>query len=272
MKYRYAGDCHTHSTLSPDGESSPAAQLGRAVELGLYAWTLTDHCEAQAWEQEYRDRTARAWDAMCDLAQSIPAPLCFYRGVELGQAHQNPEAARWMLDAYDYDLVIGSIHNLRRKEDFYYMKYQPDRMADVDDLLTAYWQEELELIALGLFDTLGHLTYPLRYMEAALGRPVDLTPYREQIDAIFQALIRGDKAMEVNTSGLRQGMARTMPDLPLLRRYRELGGRLITVGSDAHRTADLGAGVDDAMALLREAGFDAFCVYEKRQPVFLPLE
>lgn len=271
LRYRFASDCHTHSTCSPDGESTPVQQLARARALGLYAWTLTDHCEAQAWAGKYRAAAAAAWAAMAALAAGDTGGVRFYKGVELGQAHHNPAAARELLDGRDYDLVIGSIHNLRRKEDFYYMKYQPERMGAVHDLLAAYWREELDMIALGLFDTLGHLTYPLRYMEAALGGPVDLAPHREAVDEIFRALVRGDKALEVNTSGFRQGMGRPLPDLPLLKRYRELGGRLVTLGSDAHCTQDLGAGIDDGMDLLREAGFMEFCVYEKRRPVFLPL-
>ena len=271
MSPAFLVDCHTHSTISPDGESTPDEQLARAVELGLTVWTLTDHCEAQAWEEDYRERSARGREAMDRLAREAPEGLRFYRGIELGQATQNPEAARWVWEHPDYDFVIGSIHNLRKKEDFYYMKYEPEKMADIHELLEKYWAEELEMIGLGCFDALGHLTYPLRYMETALGHEVDLTPHREAIDAIFEALIRADKALEINTSGLRQGLGKTFPDLPLVKRYRELGGRLVTLGSDAHRTADLGAGIPEGMELLREAGFKEVTVYEKHRPAALPL-
>ena len=101
---------------------------------------------------------------------------------------------------------------------------------------------------------------------------MDLSKHRERIDAIFQALIGKGKALELNTSGLRQKIGRTLPDLPLLRRYRELGGRLVTLGSDAHRTEDLAKGIDGGMELLKEAGFGEFALYVKRQPVLLPLE
>ena len=78
--------------------------------------------------------------------------------------------------------------------------------------------------------------------------------------------------MEVNTSGLRQKLGETMPGLELLRRYRRLGGELVTLGSDAHCTEDLGAGIDQGMELLKAAGLNQFVVYEKRRPVWLPLE
>ena len=116
------------------------------------------------------------------------------------------------------------------------------------------------------------MTYPLRYIVEDHGIPVELTRHREQIDGVFRALIRAEKALEVNTSGLRQKIGRTLPDLPLLARYHELGGRLVTLGSDAHRAEDLGKGVDEGMELLKQAGFREFAVYEKRKPTLLPLE
>ena len=128
------------------------------------------------------------------------------------------------------------------------------------------------MIHWGKFDSLGHLTYPLRYIEGDHGIPVDLTRHREAIDAIFRELIAAGKALEVNTSGYRQKIGRPLPDLPLVRRYRELGGELITLGSDAHSTQDLGKGIEAGMEMLREAGFRYFAVYEQHKPILLPLE
>ena len=142
----------------------------------------------------------------------------------------------------------------------------------IDELLTTYWAEEQEVIAWGQFDSLGHLTYPLRYIEGDHGIPVDLSRHREAIDGIFRALIDAGKALEVNTSGYRQKIGRPLPDLPLVKRYRELGGELVTLGSDAHTTADLGRGIAEGMEMLREAGFRYFTVYERHKPLLLPLQ
>ena len=101
---------------------------------------------------------------------------------------------------------------------------------------------------------------------------MDLTRHQEAIDQVFRALIQNGKALEVNTSGFRQKIGRALPDLPLLRRYRELGGELVTIGSDAHSTKDLGRGIDEGMDLLKEAGFRYLAVYERRRPILLPLE
>lgn len=271
MKFRFASDCHTHSHCSPcGGPQAPGEMAARAKELGLYAYALTDHCECNEYEENYRDRARRAWEEM--EALEAPAGLRFLRGVELGQPLQNLEGAKEAVRRFDYDFILGSLHNLNGREDFYYMKYGEMSMEEIHGLLREYWQEILEMIAWGGFDSLGHLTYPLRYIEGDHGIPVDLSVHREDVDQIFRALIRKEKALELNTAGLRQKIGRTSPDLLLLKRYYELGGRLVTLGSDAHRTEDVGKGIDEGIELLKEAGFREFAVYEKRQPVMLPLE
>ncbi len=272
MDHHYAADCHNHSACSPDGKEPVGAMLARAGELGLYAYTLTDHCECQKFEKRYRFRVEQAWKEMEQAAASCPDGVRFYRGIELGQPNQDPEAAQEALSGREYDFVIGSIHNIRGFEDFFFLDYSCVERGFIDKLLSTYWEELLEVAAWGGFDSLGHLTYPLRYIEGDHGIAVDLEKHREAIDCVFQALIRAGKALEVNTSGLRQKIGRTLPDLPLLKRYRELGGKLVTLGSDAHNTEDLGKGIDEGMELLKQAGFTEFAVYEKRRPVMLPLE
>ena len=95
--------------------------------------------------------------------------------------------------------------------------------------------------------------------------------YAQQLDAVLETLIKNDKALEVNTSGLRQLIGTTLPDENVIRRFRELGGRYVTLGSDAHRWGDVGAGIEDGLNLLLKCGFTHFTVYSKREPVMLPV-
>ncbi len=270
MEHKYASDCHSHSNCSPDGEHSPGAMAERARELGLYAYTLTDHCECNEYEGKYRERQAIALAEMEKL--SVPKGLVFLKGIELGQATQNPEGAREAVEKYPYDFVIGSLHNLRDKEDFYYMDCREKPREEIDGLLDAYWDELLEMIELGGFDSLGHLTYPLRYIQGEQGVIVDLERHYEKIDGVFKSLMEHKKALEVNSSSFFNGLGETMPGPGLLRRYYELGGRLLTFGSDSHRTEHLGRGIDRAMAEAREIGFTEFALYRQHEPVMLPLE
>ena len=202
----------------------------------------------------------------------MPKGLVFLKGIELGQATQNPEGAREAVEKYPYDFVIGSLHNLRDKEDFYYMDCREKPREEIDGLLDAYWDELLEMIELGGFDSLGHLTYPLRYIQGEQGVIVDLERHYEKIDGVFKSLMEHKKALEVNSSSFFNGLGETMPGPGLLRRYYELGGRLLTFGSDSHRMEHLGRGIDRAMAEARAIGFTEFALYRQHEPVMLPLE
>lgn len=270
MDHKYASDCHNHSNCSPDGKHAPQAMLQRAKELGLYAYTLTDHCECNQYEEQYRERSAGAWARMEGL--TVPEGLIFLRGIELGQTTQYPEGAREVLAAYPYDFAIGSLHNMRDMEDFYYMDCRSKSPEEIDGLLNEYWTQVLEMIDLGGFDSLGHLTYPVRYIQGEQGVRVDLERHYDKIDEIFTRLIKKGIALEVNTSGLYGSLGETMPGPELLRRYHSLGGRLLTFGSDAHCTEDLGGGIDRAMEQAREIGFREFTIYRRHEPVMLPLE
>ena len=180
MEHRYAADCHSHSNCSPDGEHTQKAMVERAGELGLYAYTLTDHCECNEYEEQYRERQARAWDEMERLC--VPEGLVFLKGIELGQATQNPEGAREAVEKYPYDFVIGSLHNMRGEMDFYYMDCREKTQDEIAGLLYRYWDELLEMIELGGFDSLGHLTYPLRYIQGEQGVIVDLERHYDRIE------------------------------------------------------------------------------------------
>lgn len=269
MTHKFASDSHNHSLCSPDGSHSPQAMLAQAQSLHLYAWTLTDHCECNAYPDRYESRVQNAWNEMSQLtAENIH----IYRGVELGQPMQNLPAAEHVISWQKYDFIIGSLHNLQDKPDFYYMDAAAMDPEEIHGLLDDYWDEILAMIAWGGFDSLGHLTYPLRYIQGEHGVHVDMERHAGKIDEIFKGLIQTGKALEVNTSGLRQKLGETMPGLGLLRRYRELGGRLVTLGSDAHCAEDLGKGIDEGMEILKAAGFREFAVYAGREPMMLPLE
>ena len=120
------------------------------------------------------------------------------------------------------------------------------------------------------FDSLAHLTYPLRYFEGQHGVLVDLSRFSGLIDAILSEVIIRGRSLEVNSSGWRQGMGGPLPGRELLERYRKLGGWRITIGSDAHRTADLAADFVQTRRLLQELGFAGACHYRAREPIFLP--
>ncbi len=271
MRYRYLSDSHTHSRCSFDGRDSVALLARQAVQTGLYALTVTDHCECNEYfDKNVRDDIASSVKETSLVRLSLPGQIRIRTGIELGQPTQDEAAARDALSLARYDFVLGSLHNLRGEEDFYFLRYNSE--AEAIKLFDRYLDEMYELVQQNLFDSLAHLDYPLRYMTGEAGIKISDSMFSEKTDAILELLAKNGKALEVNTSGLRQKIGRTLPGRHILRRFYELGGRLVTVGSDAHRWGDVGAGIEDAFSLLLECGFTSFAVYENRVPELLPIK
>ncbi|MCI9575165.1 MAG: histidinol-phosphatase HisJ family protein [Clostridiales bacterium] len=269
MKYRYISDSHCHSEHSFDGTDSINMLCDSAVHMGLHALTITDHCECSLYQQ------TNARESICrSVAETQKAAILFQerlqvlKGIELGQATQNLTAAKEILDLCDFDFVLGSLHNVKNQPDFYEIDYN---VTDVHSLLETYFDEILELIGHGAFDSLAHLTYPLRYIVGDHNIEIGYEVYEERIDSVLRALIQKDKALEVNTSGLRQKIGEPLPSAVVIKRFHELGGKYVTIGSDAHRWADIGSGVEEGLDLIKRAGFDSFTVFINRKPKLLPL-
>ena len=264
-------DLHTHCTLSFDGLSSAEDMVKRAAELGLAYYALTDHVDLG----EHADPDFDLDATVSGAAEIIPAlqkkyagKLTLLYGVELGQITQDGETAGRLIAENGYDFVRGSLHNIRGMDDFYFLDYTK---LDVKALLGAYFEELLELAQTGGFDVMAHITYPLRYIVGEYGIDVDMHSYSGIIDDILTALIRGGRGIEINTSGLRQKLGKTMPDESIVKRYRELGGEILTIGSDAHCTDDLGKGIAEGIKIAKAAGFDNIAVFGKRIPYFVKI-
>ena len=278
-------DCHTHSAWSPDGKDSAEDMCRRAAELGLDVYTLTDHCDCNYWlpAEEFeaqtgreiavdremygsRDYSSASIDEVSGLKERFPFLLC---GIELGQPMQNVSAAEAVSSRPELDFIIGSHHQNAGKEDFYWLKYDKMDNSEIYAYLDDYFEEMLAMCKWGKFDVLGHLTYPLRYIKGDYGIKLDMKRYEDIIREIFRTLAQNGRGIEINTSGLRQKYGRTFPDAHYLRLWRECGGEILTLGSDAHCTADLGKGIADGIELARECGFRRIAYFRARTPRFV---
>ncbi len=269
MRYRFISDSHTHSECSFDGNDSVIMMCEQASGIGLYSLTITDHCECNEYfEKNVREDISRSIFQISKSRAMYHDKLHVYAGIELGQPTQNPAAAEDALTLCDYDFVLGSLHNLKNEQDFYFLEYTEENLYS---LLDRYCDELLELAQQNLFDSLAHIDYPLRYIIGNAKLKPDLWHFYERIDEVLKTLIKNDKALEVNTSGLRQIIGRTLPETDVIKRFRELGGKYITLGSDAHRWGDISSGIEDGLDMLNECGYTHFTVYEKRKPKLLPI-
>lgn len=270
MNFKNLVDMHTHTDHSFDGNYPVDVLCESAVSVGLKTVAFTDHVEMDFYKEKRFDVTAD--ESFVDVSRAKEKyaeqiEVCV--GVELGQPTYHAEASEKLIASKNYDVVIGSIHNLRNKDDFYFLDYTN---YDVDALLNEYFDELLLLANWGKFDIFAHLTYPLRYIVGVNKIPVDMNQYKNKIDEILATVAKKDLALEINTSGLRQPIGQTLPDIDMVKRFRELGGRYVTVGSDSHYAEHMGAGIQEGMQLAKDSGFDCVTIFKNRCPVAIPIE
>ena len=271
MNKQILADSHSHTTCSPDGRDSVLEMCEKAKSLEFSYYTVADHCECNDYKGiefgfNYEKGVRFSAEKVAEAREIMTAPgFTVLRGMELGQPMQNIKAAEDALDR-EHDFVLASVHNIKNFEDFYYLDYEKTSDAVIDELLQSYFSEIMETIEWGRFDAIAHLTYPLRYIVGDHKRSVDIKKHMGSIEKIFAIMIEKNKALEVNTSGLRQNIGCLLPNESLLKRYHEMGGRLVTLGSDAHTSDDLGKGISEGIAVLKSVGFDEYAVYIEHKP------
>ena len=173
-----------------------------------------------------------------------------------------------MQNAPPLDFVIGSVHMAGKKfhhKDLYYIEKADE--AYYDSIIDSYLEDVLALARWGEFQVLGHLTLPLRYMKEHLGLDWSFAPWMDRVEEIFSVIIPQGIGIECNTN---RGN-RPLPDADILRLYRQMGGEVITLGSDAHETKDVGCVIRERQQLLRDCGFKYFTTFTGGKPEFRKL-
>jgi histidinol-phosphatase (PHP family) len=131
--------------------------------------------------------------------------------------------------------------------------------------MNEYFDELLQMLQWGNFEILAHITYPFRYIFNLCGYVEDINKYSKKIDEILKLCAEKDKALEINMGGLKYPINKPAPDIDTIKRYKELGGRLVSVGSDSHYAERIGFGIPRAYEMAREAGFDFVARFKERK-------
>ncbi|MCX7842489.1 MAG: histidinol-phosphatase HisJ family protein [Clostridia bacterium] len=259
-------DSHTHTTFSTDSKMSPDDACMKAVELGLEGIAFTDHLDL---DYPGYDNFVVNFDdyskTIDEIKNKFKNKLHVIKGIEVGlQPCTNNENLK-IVAAYDFDFVIASVHVIDGMDPYlreYYKgksKMQSDlRYLDAVLDATAYFKN---------YDVIGHIGYVRRYgsYDDNTLRYVD---YPDIIDSILKNVISDGKGIEINTSGLRSNLGTPIPDFDIIKRFKELGGEIITVGSDAHYIEHLGHSFSYVKEALQEAGFKYLAHYENRKAIF----
>ncbi|GHU34400.1 histidinol phosphate phosphatase [Clostridia bacterium] len=262
MGKSFRGDFHVHSYKSFDADQNFTVKdiLASASARELNQIALTDHYDINfVLSGENDDIDFAETKKEIDAAKAeIQTDTEFLLGIELGQPNQFPEKANKTLEENNFDYVLCSLHNARNEQDFYFIDYKNCDILHLIDIFGRYTTELLELAEWGNFHTLAHITYPIRYF-VVNNIHIPMAKYEDIYRELFKILMRRGIALEVNTSGLRKRINATSPSFDLLKIYKEMGGELIILGSDAHNTSDVYSGVQFASDHLKDIGFKYIC-------------
>jgi histidinol-phosphatase (PHP family) len=267
-------DYHVHSNWSSDGAADAGIDrmVSAAASLGISEIAITDHddpvhpdsltpseIDVRAYTQALTEAAAR-WNRP-------GSPIRLIRGMEIGMLlGEALEIGSADARSYDFDFIIGSVHAAKNAyiDEPVYLDTRSYEAAVLD-----YYEDTLECLeTFGDFDVLGHINNIDRYVSPYPGNEL----FMDLADKILIRLAETGKGIEINTSSYRKGMGeRTTPTLDILKRFKQLGGEIITVGSDAHRPKDVGRDLDKGIEIMKAAGFEYLATFRSREANFVKL-
>lgn len=256
-------DFHLHSSLSYDSQASAQDMVAAAQKAGLREICFTEHRDYLHCQP--RESTTYRLEDYHRVLDTLEVPgIVIRHGFEIGLTPWNAVEVDADLKARHYDFVMGSVHFIN-DEDPYMPPYWEGKT--VQQAETAYFEEMLQCVQVhDDFDVLGHLTYIGKTPPNPSPRLAPLDSYREIVTEIMKILVAKGKGLEVNTSGVDR-CGGYLPEKEYLQLFRELGGEIVTVGSDAHAPDRVGQYTGNACALVQEV-FGYVCTFADRKPVF----
>ncbi len=249
-------DAHLHTDLSPDSAVPLELYCAAAAERGIREIAITDHLDFMpgAPAYEYADYASRE-RMVRGAAERWAGKVVIRFGVELTYESRYEDGIREHLRTHSYDYSIGSVHAMSDGP------YHRSRIVEfvagktLAEAVAPYFSEVLGAIRSGLFDTLGHMDQCKRWLLPWFPT-ADYAAAPEMYEPLLVALVASGTALEVNASGLRHPEHETYPAPWVVRRFRELGGRRVTTGSDAHLPQSFAFGIEQACEIVAAAGFD----------------
>lgn len=265
-------DYHTHSTFSPDSEASQEELVLSALEKGLAEIAITDHEDLDYPPVDYYVGDGLDYDAYSAeierLRDKYAGRIRIVKGVEAGLQMKSKEKIVRCFADRSFDYVIGSTHIVDFK-DLYDGSFFVGKARD--EAFMEYFEDVLASVnGFDFYNVYGHLDFIVRYGGFA-DKTLNYADYRDIIDEILRSLVNKGKGLELNTSGTRYSLKDPHPSLEILKRYRQLGGEIITVGSDAHTAKDVAADFGRAYGLLKSAGFKAVTSFYGGKPAFVDI-
>lgn len=254
--FNYLVDYHVHTNNSFDSRTPMIEQCQRAVEIGLKEIVFTEHFDLNPTDEGLGlfnfDKYSREIEKCRDL---FGDKLLVKKGLELGEPHLYYDRHTEFLKEKDFDFLLGSVHYLGNQV----LEGNYDG-RDEKEVYLEYFSEVLETARIGDFHVLGHLDVLKRYVPSSFKKFMAID-YEEAIREILKIAISRDKGIEINTSGLRQDLKEPLPTIEILEWYKELGGTILTVGSDAHSSAYVGMDIKRVLGIAKDIGFKTISTF-----------
>jgi histidinol-phosphatase (PHP family) len=262
----FRADYHIHTAYSSDSEAPIDKVIEAAIEEGLNEIAITDHID---FDPRYTfidyDKYIRH---IAELRERYGKRITITLGVEVGLESLWARDINAFTARYPFDFIIGSSHAVQTL-DVYYDRQAYFGNKTKKEAYETYFKEIIKNInSCKDFNVYGHLDYITRY-GIYEDNTLKYSDYADLIDSILTLIISLGKGIEINTSGFRYNIAEVYPQPDILRRYKELGGEIITIGSDSHKVKDVGDHIEFAYSRLNEAGFEYVTIFREQKPEFI---
>ncbi|MFP4697674.1 MAG: histidinol-phosphatase HisJ family protein [Eubacteriales bacterium] len=266
----FYSDYHVHTNFSGDSNTPPETMIQKAIDLGLEKICITDHYDADFPNEDisFVFDVDTYFKKLKYLKEKHSKKIEILIGVELGLQPDLTDIYTKLLNDYPFDFVIGSSH-LIDKIDPYRGRYYENK---TEYNAYSYYLKSIinNIKAFSSFQVYGHLDYIVRYGPYE-NKLITCDSYKEILDKLLLSLIHLGKGIEINSSGLKYGLGFPHPNLQIIKRYRELGGEIITIGSDAHVPEHLCYDFKIIYSLLKDIGFKYYTIFVNQKPEFIKI-
>lgn len=266
-------DFHMHTKFSSDSETEPRDMVEQAIKLGLETICFTDH-----FDKDYPECYSDVGDFSLDtdsyfgelkkLQEEYKDRLNIRIGVELGLQPHLGEFYREYVKSHPFDFIIGSVHVVDGEDPYYGGLF--NRISDEDAYRHCFEKMLLNIKMQSDFDVLGHIDYIVRYGKTKADN-YSYKKHADIIDEILRYVIEHGKGIELNTAGFKYGLGFGHPHPDILKRYKELGGEIITIGSDGHKPEHMAYDFHKVSGILKACGFEKYTEFIERKPIFRQL-
>jgi histidinol-phosphatase (PHP family) len=265
-------DYHVHSNFSGDSQTPMEQMIDRAIQLGLRKLCFTDHMD---YDYPHKGGISFEFDPeiyvakLQQLKEKYAKQIEILTGIELGLQPQVADYYQYLMNKYSFDFAIGSTHVVDYVDPYFPVFWEH---RTKDEGIRAYFQSIIDNCKLhkDYFNVNGHLDYIIRYAPTTDGMKADYSydDYKDLLDEVLKTILQCGKGIEINTAGYKYGLGYAHPKIEILKRYRELGGELITIGSDAHKPEHLCYDFNLVPELLKNLRYTYYATFVKGKPIF----